>query len=82
MKNYMKKIVMLVMIVLGTSTLNSCKKYLERSPLTDILPTDPYKNFQNFQGFTEELYNCIPQNSINQFHNSWNLGEEEFWTVG
>jgi starch-binding outer membrane protein, SusD/RagB family len=82
MKNYMKKIVLLVMIVLCTGTLNSCKKYLERSPLTDILPTDPYKNFQNFQGFTEELYNCIPQNSINQFHNSWNLGEEEFWTVG
>ncbi|MFD0751867.1 RagB/SusD family nutrient uptake outer membrane protein [Mucilaginibacter calamicampi] len=78
----MKKIVLLVTIVLGTGTLNSCKKYLERSPLADILPTDPYKNFQNFQGFTEELYNCIPQNSTAQFHNSWNLGEEEFWTVG
>ena len=81
-KNYLKKAVLFVLVVLGSSTLNSCKKYLERSPLVDILPTDPYKNFVNFQGFTEELYNCIPQNSINQFHNSWNLGEEEFWTVG
>ena len=80
--NYLKKAALLVLIVLGSSTLNSCKKYLDRSPLVDILPTDPYKNFVNFQGFTEELYNCIPQNSINQFHNSWNLGEEEFWTVG
>ena len=80
--NYLKKAVLFVLVVLGSSTLNSCKKYLERSPLVDILPTDPYKNFVNFQGFTEELYNCIPQNSINQFHNSWNLGEEEFWTVG
>lgn len=80
--NYLKKAVLLVLVVLGSSTLNSCKKYLERSPLVDIQPTDPYKNFVNFQGFTEELYNCIPQNSINQFHNCWNLGEEEFWTVG
>ncbi len=80
--NYLKKAVLLVLVVLGSSTLNSCKKYLERSPLVDIQPTDPYKNFINFQGFTEELYNCIPQNSINQFHNCWNLGEEEFWTVG
>src|SRR4051812_48543080 len=82
MKNYMKKLVMLVLVVLGTSTLNSCKKYLERSPLADILETDPYKNFRNFQGFTEELYNCLPLLSTNQNHNSWNLGEEDFWTVG
>jgi starch-binding outer membrane protein, SusD/RagB family len=82
MKNYIKKLVLLVLIVLGTGTLNSCKKYLERSPLADILPTDPYKNFTNFQGFTEELYNCLPLLSTNQNHNCWNLGEDEFWEVG
>ncbi|PJJ83310.1 RagB/SusD family nutrient uptake outer membrane protein [Mucilaginibacter auburnensis] len=82
MKNYMKKFVLVVMVVLGAGTLNSCKKYLERSPLADILPTDPYKNFVNFQGFTEELYNCLPLLSLNQAHNCWNLGEDEFWEVG
>ncbi|MEO8947339.1 MAG: RagB/SusD family nutrient uptake outer membrane protein [Mucilaginibacter sp.] len=80
--NYVKKTVLLVLIVLGTGTLNSCKKYLDRSPLADIAPGDPYKNFVNFQGFTEELYNCLPLLSSNVAHNCWNLGEEEFWTVG
>jgi hypothetical protein len=79
MKNLFIKILLPLMIVLGTGALSSCKKYLERSPLTDIKENDPYKNFRNFQGFTEEIYNCIPLLSVNQNHNSINLGEDEFW---
>ena len=79
MKNLFTKILLPLMIVLGTGALSSCKKYLERSPLTDIKENDPYKNFRNFQGFTEEIYNCIPLLSVNQNHNSINLGEDEFW---
>ncbi|WP_342648185.1 RagB/SusD family nutrient uptake outer membrane protein [Mucilaginibacter sp. CSA2-8R] len=79
MKKIFTKILLPLMIVLGTGALSSCKKYLERSPLTDIKETDPYKNFRNFQGFTEEIYNCIPLLSVNQAHNSINLGEDEFW---
>ncbi len=79
MKKLFTKILLPLMIVLGTGALSSCKKYLDRSPLTDIKETDPYKNFRNFQGFTEELYNCIPLLSVNQAHNSINLGEDEFW---
>ncbi len=79
MKKLFTKILLPLMIVLGTGALSSCKKYLERSPLTDIKETDPYKNFRNFQGFTEEIYNCIPLLSVNQNHNSINLGEDEFW---
>lgn len=79
MKKLFTKILLPLMIVLGTGALSSCKKYLERSPLTDIKENDPYKNFRNFQGFTEEIYNCIPLLSVNQNHNSINLGEDEFW---
>jgi hypothetical protein len=82
MKNLFTKILLPLIIVLGTGAMSSCKKYLERSPLADIKETDPYKNFRNFQGFTEELYNCIPLLSLNQFHNSFNLGEDEFWELG
>lgn len=82
MKRLFTKILLPLMIVLGTGALSSCKKYLERSPLADIKDTDPYKNFRNFQGFTEELYNCIPLLSVNQSHNSFNLGEDEFWELG
>lgn len=82
MKNLITKVLLPVIIVLGAGSLNSCKKYLDRSPLADIKENDPYKNFTNFQGFTEELYNCIPWLSLNQAHNSWNLGEDEFWELG
>ena len=82
MKNLLKNILLPAVILVGTLTLNSCKKYLERSPLADIQEADPYKNFRNFQGFTEELYNCIPLLSVVEAHNSFNLGEEEFWELG
>lgn len=82
MKNLFKNILFPAIILVGALTLNSCKKYLERSPLADIQENDPYKNFRNFQGFTEELYNCIPLLSVVEAHNSFNLGEEEFWEVG
>jgi hypothetical protein len=46
------------------SMTTSCKDYLDKSPLERHLArTDPYKNYKNFQGFTEELYNCIPMMS-------------------
>lgn len=70
------------MVLLSSLTLSSCKKYLERSPLADIEDEDAYKNFRNFQGFTEELYNCIPLISSVEAHNAFNLGEDEFWEVG
>ena len=47
-------------ILLGALTLSlgfsSCVDYLDKSPESDISSTDAFKDFQNFQGFTEELY--------------------------
>ncbi len=35
----------------------------------------------NFQGFTEELYNCIPvvSNNKDAGHTCFNYGEDEYW---
>ena len=82
MKNLFRHKILPLIILAGIFTVSSCKKYLERSPLADIQPADPYKNFRNFQGFTEELYNCIPLLSVTEAHNSFNLGEDEFWELG
>jgi starch-binding outer membrane protein, SusD/RagB family len=82
MKKYLINILLPLIIVLGAVHISSCKKYLERSPLADIAAGDAYKNYRNFQGFTEELYNCIPLITAQDFHNNWNFGEEEFWEVG
>jgi len=57
----------------------SCTSYLDKSPYSDIAPDDAYKNFKNFQGFTEELYNCIPVVTSHGSHSCWNYGEDELW---
>ena len=33
----------------------------------------------NFQGFTEELYNCIPVVSNSEYHTCFNYGEDVYW---
>ncbi|MEO6734687.1 MAG: RagB/SusD family nutrient uptake outer membrane protein [Ferruginibacter sp.] len=81
MKRYIISILLLTMGVSIILTQGSCKKYLDKSPLTNIEPTEPYKDFRNFQGFTEELYNAIPifSSQHENGHNCWNWGEDEYW---
>lgn len=57
----------------------SCSDYLDKAPGSDIDENEPYKNFRNFQGFVEELYGAIPKAIANEYHCSWNLGEDEYW---
>lgn len=65
--------------VVGLCCMTACTDYLDKAPLSDIQEGEAYKNFKNFQGFTEELYNCIPAFSSHGYHNSFNLGEDVFW---
>jgi hypothetical protein len=60
----------------------ACTDYLDKTPESDISSTEAYKDFQNFQGFTEELYNCIPDFAKGYWTNSWNWGEDELQNVG
>lgn len=80
MIKYISNILLISVLTLTiTLSLQSCTDYLDKSPNSDIAETDPYKNFTNFQGFTEELYNCLPVVSSNYWHTSFNYGEEEYW---
>lgn len=80
MNKRFKTILLPVTIVLAIAIgVSSCTKYLDQSPLADIDETEAFKNFRNFQGFTEELYSCIPLVTGIGSHNSWNFGEDEMW---
>ena len=69
MNKYINKIFLTSVITLaGMLGATSCTDYLDKSPYSDIEENDPYKNFKNFQGFTEELYNCIPVVSNSEYH--------------
>lgn len=68
------------LLLLAALTLNtSCKEYLDKEPMSDIDPTQPYLNFRNFQGFVEELYAAMPIMTGHQYHSCWNFGEDDYW---
>lgn len=55
----------------------SCTDYLERTPESIISEQTAFQNFTNFQGYTEELYQCVPNFTHTYWTSSWNWGEDE-----
>lgn len=66
-------------LLAGAMTAASCTDYLDKAPGSDIDEVEPYKNYRNFQGFVEEMYGGLPAVTGNDYHTSWNLGEDEYW---
>jgi hypothetical protein len=62
--------------------LTSCTDYLDKAPESDIAPDDTYKNFSNFQGFVERMYQVIPDIAKAYWVSSFNWGEDEVITTG
>ena len=48
MRKYIKTIMPLTLVFGMSLVLSSCKKYLDKSPLSDIKPTEAFKNYKNF----------------------------------
>lgn len=59
--------------------LTSCEDYLDKSPESTVSDEDAFKNFRNFQGFIEEIYNCIPDKEKCNYCPSWNWGDDEIF---
>src|SRR5918995_2958890 len=59
----------------------SCKKYLDRPLDANITEKDVFVNFRNFQGFTEELYACLPDMSKSTWNAEWNMGDDVLSTT-
>ncbi|GAB3027874.1 RagB/SusD family nutrient uptake outer membrane protein [Niabella terrae] len=66
-----------VLTFTGLIISSGCSKYLDREPDSIVSQEEAFKNFINFQGYTEELYHCIPDFSNGYWTNSWNWGEDE-----
>jgi hypothetical protein len=79
MKNYNKIILYCGLFFFLAGSFTSCTDYLDIKSGATVNPDDNYKNFKNFQGFTEELYNCIPSFCNRDDNNFFNNGEEEMW---
>ena len=80
MKNKIKTLLLTgcVSLALGTS-LSSCQDYLDKEPDSTVSADDAFANFRNFQGFVEEIYNCIPDKEKCNYCPSWNWGDDEIF---
>jgi hypothetical protein len=62
--------------------ITSCTDYLNRDPESVISDETAFRNFNNFQGFTEEMYALIPDVAKHNWVSSFNWGEDEIITIG
>lgn len=79
MKKYNKIMLYFGLFFFMAGSITSCSDYLDIKSGATVDPDDAYTNFRNFQGFTEELYNCIPSFCNRDDNNFFNNGEEEMW---
>lgn len=75
MKNHRKIILWcgIMSVMLG---MVSCTDYLDKEPESILNETVAFKNFVNFQGYTEELYNLIPDLPKSSGVSDYNWGED------
>lgn len=81
----MKKFKYIAYCALGIAStlgLASCEDYLDKSPDTDVLPETAFLTFRNFQGFVDEIYNCIPNKESCYWTTTFNWGEDEILNTG
>ena len=62
-------------------SLVSCEAYLDKEPESTISEETAFVNFRNFQGFVEEIYNCIPDKEKCNWCPSWNWGDDEVFNT-
>ena len=81
----MKKIInyyIYVGVAALTLGMTSCTDYLDKTADSDVNPEMAFMNFQNFQGFVEEAYNCVPNKESNFWCCTFNWGEDELMNTG
>lgn len=77
MKKHIKNILTGGLLLVCVMISSSCEDYLERTPEAIISSEVAFVNFTNFQGFTEELYQCVPNFTNLYWTNSFNWGDDE-----
>lgn len=77
MKNILSIITRFALAAGSVLMMASCEDYLDKNPESNVNKEDAFKNFNNFQGYIEEIYNCIPDKAKCNWTTSWNLGDDE-----
>ena len=60
----------------------SCTDYLDKESDSTVSAETAFKNYHNFQGFLDEVYNCIPDKEKCNWCTSFNWGDDEIMNTG
>ena len=83
MKSFLNKYIYIGIAAFALSfSFSSCTDYLDKEPDSDVDTEAAFKNFNNFQGFVELVYNCIPNKESNYWCCTFNWGEDEIMNAG
>lgn len=78
----MKKIYNLLAIGVLAFGMTSCTDYLDKEADSTVSEETAFQNFNNFQGYIEEMYNCIPDKEKCYWVTTFNWGEDEIMNAG
>lgn len=76
MKNKIYQSIIILIFFAFVFSTTSCEDYLDKAPDADISEKDVYGNFRSFQGFVEQMYNCIMDPDKGQAWNRYLFADE------
>ena len=65
-----------LLLLAGGASFTSCTDWLDKDPEAIVAEDEAFKNYRNFQGYIEEIYNLIPDKEKINYCTSWNLGDD------
>ena len=65
-----------LLLMAGGASFTSCTDWLDKDPESIIAEDEAFKNYRNFQGYIEEIYDCIPDKEKVNYCTSWNWGDD------
>ena len=65
-----------LLLLAGGAFLTSCSDWLDKEKEAIVAEDEAFKNYRNFQGYIEEIYNLIPDKEKVNYCTAWNLGDD------
>lgn len=78
MKIYKYSIINILSLLILTIVFVGCEEYLDKAPEANITDDDVYKKFSSYQGFVEDMYQCVVDVANKDVHGmgNWNWGDD------
>lgn len=64
-------------VILGLLVTTSCEEYLDQAPEATITEDDVFSKFVTFQGYMEDIYQCVVDETLGtDAHTNWNFSDD------